>query len=50
MQMAPRPTPNAVKPAISGGVLPLMRTVAFESLPEVVPMLCGSWQTAQVCG
>ena len=30
------------KPAISGGVSPLIRTVAFGSAPDVVPMLCGS--------
>ena len=29
MQMAPRPTPKAVNPAMSSGVSPLIRTVAF---------------------
>ena len=50
MQIAARPTSVAVKPAIRGGVSPLMRTVAFGLLPLVVPMACGSWQVGQVCG
>ncbi len=50
MQIAPRPTSVAVKPAMSGGVSPLIRTVALVVSPVVVPMACGSWQVWQVCG
>ena len=50
MQSAPLPTSVAVKPALSGGVSSLIRTVAFVLTPVVVPIACGSWQVAQVCG